>query len=393
MSVSTNDISPTAAHEDRAWSRGAEWAAILGFWLVLGALTLVRRALDPRGGSGIGTPDLYITLSEYTVWMLLTPVIFYFARRYPLERGTWIRVLLFHLVAAFIIAAAVDLIRVVVVQPLVVPNDVLRRHPWRADPWRALFRLQFLDELIIYLTVLAGGFARDYFLRYRERRAEAARLEAQLSQARLAALRMQLNPHFLFNTLHAISALVERDPQGVRRIVARLSMLLRRVLEEDAAQEAPLRDEVQFLRDYLEIQHVRFQDRLEVVEDVAPETLDALVPTLILQPLVENAIEHGTSRIEEGMGRIEVHARREGDRLVLSVCDNGPGLGGDGSRSAGGVGLRNTRARLQGLYGEEGALHLEPANGGGLCARVTLPYHTASDLHTIALSSSTPDAS
>ena len=386
MSDLDDDIAPTALYDPRGWSRRAEWAAIVGFWFVLCALTLVRRALDPRGGSGIATPDLFITLSEYAVWMLLTPAIFHFARRYPLERGTWIRYLLMHLVAAFLIAAAVDLIRVVVVAPLMIPSEVLRENPWRTDALRALSRLQFLDELIIYLAVLAGGFARDYFLRYRERQAVAAQLEAQLSEARLEALRMQLNPHFLFNTLHAISALVERDPLGVRRIVARLSMLLRRVLEENAQQEAPLREEVRFLYDYLEIQNVRFRGRLEVIEDVAPDTLAALVPSLILQPLVENAIEHGTSRIErEDSGRITVSAARSGDRLVLTVCDNGPGLGENDSRPVSGVGLRNTRERLAGLYGDAASLTLDSADGGGLCARVTLPYHTAADLHAEAL--------
>jgi LytS/YehU family sensor histidine kinase len=316
--------------------------------------------------------------------MLLTPAIFYLARRYPLERTVWPQRLLVHLGAAFLIAAAVDLVRVVIVGPLLVQAGMLTERPWNSDPLAAIARLQFLDELIIYLAGLGAGFARDYFLRFRERQAVATQLEAQLSEARLAALRMQLNPHFLFNTLHAISALVERDPQGVRRIVAKLSMLLRRVLDDDAGQETPLRSEVRFLRDYLDIQHVRFQGRLHVTEDIDADTLDALVPTLILQPLVENAVEHGASRIEEGMGRIEIGAHREGDDLVLIVRDNGPGLEANGDRSIGGVGLRNTRARLDGLYGAAGTLRLEGAVEGGLRAVVTLPYHTSADLHTVS---------
>ncbi len=369
----------------RAWPRGSEWAAIAGFWFFLCALTLVRRALDPRGGAGIATPQLWFTLSEYFVWMLLTPVIFRYARRYPIERGVWVRRLLMHLTAAFVIASAVDLIRVVIIAPLMIPPETLRESPWLADPLLALSRLQFLDELIIYLAVLATGFARDYFLRYREREAVAAQLEGQLSEARLAALRMQLNPHFMFNTLHAISALVERDPGGVRSIVARLSTLLRRVLDDKTGQETALRDELRFLHDYLDIQNVRFEGRLEVEEDIADDTLGALVPTLILQPLVENAVEHGTTRVErEGAGRIRVTARRDGESLVLEVCDNGPGLGDNGSRPVGGVGLSNTRARLEALYGRAGSLDLTPANGGGLCARVRLPFHTASDLRTKA---------
>ncbi len=381
MHAPHTDTASVTRSAPRAWPSGSEWTAIAGFWFFLCALTLVRRALDPRGGAGIATPELWITLSEYFVWMLLTPVIFHYARRYPLERGVWVRRLLMHLAAAFLLASAVDLIRVVIIAPLMIPSETLRESPWLADPLLALSRLQFLDELIIYLAVLATGFARDYFLRYREREAMAAHLEAQLSEARLSALRMQLNPHFMFNTLHAISALVERDPGRVRSIVARLSKLLRRVLDDKTGQETELREEVRFLRDYLDIQNVRFEGRLEVEEHIADETLQALVPTLILQPLVENAVEHGTMRVErDGVGRIRVIARREGGSLVLEVYDNGPGLGDNGSRPAGGVGLNNTRARLEALYGLAGRLDLIPADGGGLCARVTVPFHTASDL-------------
>jgi len=195
---------------------------------------------------------------------------------------------------------------------------------------------------------------------------------------------MQLNPHFLFNTLHAVSALVERDPSGVRRMIARLSTLLRHTLDSGTAQEVPLGDELQFLRDYLDIQQVRFQGRLEVVEDVASGLLDALVPNLILQPLVENAIEHGVSEMEEG-GHIEIAARREGDDLVLSVRDNGPGMDQEIPLRENGVGLRNTRERLEGMYGDAGSLLLEAAEAGGLQAVVTLPYHTGGDLRTVGV--------
>ncbi|MDX1428992.1 MAG: histidine kinase, partial [Rhodothermales bacterium] len=315
----------TASLEKRRPGSGlrAEWAAIVGFWFILCALTLVRRALDPRGGPGIATPALLITLSEYAVWMLLTPAIFKLAQRYPLERSTWVKSTIFHLTIAFIVAAAVDLIRVVVIAPLMLPSELLAAEPWRTDALGALSRLQFLDELIIYLAVMATGFARDYFLRYRERQALAAHLEAQLSEARLSALRMQLNPHFLFNTLHVVSTLVDRDPPGARRIVAKLSTLLRRVLEESDEQEARLGDELHFLRSYMEIQHVRFGDRLQFVENVDAELFDARIPTLILQPLVENAIEHGVSQIEDtGEGRVELRVRRDGDSLALEVTDN-----------------------------------------------------------------------
>ena len=225
---------------------------------------------------------------------------------------------------------------------------------------------------------LAAGFARDALIRLRAREADAAHLEAQLADARLSALRMQLNPHFLFNTLHAVSALVERDPAGVRTMIARLSALLRRVLDGGDRHEVPLRDELALVRDYLAIQRVRLGDRLDVVETLADDTLDALVPTLVLQPLVENAVQHGIA-VSEGPGRLGLVARREGGRLVLEVQDSGPGPS-HARPETGGVGLRNTRERLAALYGADATFALERGAEGGAVARVALPFHTDSDL-------------
>jgi sensor histidine kinase YesM len=184
---------------------------------------------------------------------------------------------------------------------------------------------------------------------------------------------MQLNPHFLFNTLHAISALVDRDPAGVRRMIARLSELLRSTLEEGAQPERTLERELAFLSRYLEIMQLRFQGKLEVEMDVDPAARAALVPTLILQPLVENAVKHGIAN-RSGGGRIELRARREGQRVVLSVRDNGPGPGSPAGPAPTGVGLRNTEERLRQTYGEPGALSLGGAEGGGAIAEIRIPY-------------------
>ncbi|MDX1532561.1 MAG: histidine kinase, partial [Rhodothermales bacterium] len=332
-------------------------------------------------------------LVEYGLWAAVTPAVFGLARSLPLERGVWARRVVLHLGVAAVVAAAFELLLHGVLRPRLIPEF---GRGWRGGaPMDLLLRLGFLDELVIYVAVLAAGFARDYFVRFREReaeaaryRAEAARLEAQLSEARLDALRMQLNPHFLFNTLHAVSALVERDPAGVRTMIARLSGLLRHVLDGGARQEVPLRDELAFLRGYLEIQRVRFQGRLEVEEDAAPAALDALVPNLVLQPLVENAIEHGVSGKEEGVGRIVITARRDGAALVLEVRDNGPGPARtNGTAARPGVGLRNTRERLDALYGDAARLDLRAGPAGGTVAAVTLPYHTGADLHTASVPS------
>jgi LytS/YehU family sensor histidine kinase len=263
--------------------------------------------------------------------------------------------------------------------------DVLPRRPTTdVAPIARITRFWFINEFLVYIAVLAAGVARDYFLRYRARREEtirlqahAAKLQAQLSDARLTTLRTQLDPHFLFNTLHAVSAMVERDPRGVRRMIARLSELLRNTLEGAEEPEVPLEQELTFLKRYLEIMEIRFSGRLQVEVEASEDARNALVPNLILQPLAENAIKHGVSKID-GTGRIEIRAERSGNQLVLRVRDNGPGLGG---QSAGeGIGLRNTRERLTQLYGAEQSAILREAEGGGVIAEVIIPYHTRTDL-------------
>ncbi|MGH8327563.1 MAG: sensor histidine kinase, partial [Steroidobacteraceae bacterium] len=267
--------------------------------------------------------------------------------------------------------------------------------PHMSPELEALVRLRsiwFMNEFIVYVAVLAGGFARNYFLNFRMRReeainlkAQAAQLQAQLSDARLTALRTQLNPHFLFNTLNAVSALVERDPRGVRRMIARLSELLRTSLDEADEPEVPLQRELTFIDRYLEVMQIRFQGRLHVRMHADPEVSAALVPNLILQPLVENAVKHGIGK-SVGAGRIEIRAQRVADRVVLSVHDNGPGLASRKAPAIEGVGLRNTRLRLAQLYGTDQSLTLRSDDGaGGLVAEVTLPFHTQSDLRIAAV--------
>ncbi len=363
-----------------------ELLAIAGFWLFMAALTAANRLLDPRRPSFQPiAPSIPIGLAlfESLIWASLTPFIVGLSRRFTLDRDRALRVLALvgaGLLTAIFVDFVLDLARAQLLPP-----------PTRARPtgfarlWVSTGRLWFLDELVVYTAILAAGYARDYSLRYRARReesvrlqAETARLQAQLAEARLASLRTQLNPHFLFNTLHAVSALVERDPKGVRRMIARLSELLRHSLDA-AEQEVTLEREIDFVRRYLEIIQIRFQGRVEVKIDAPPDAMEALVPTLILQPLVENAIKHGVSRLPEG-GRVEVAARRDNGRLILTVRDDGPPPEADASAATEGVGLRITRERLEQLYGEEQSLALRPADGRGMEAEVTLPYHTPADL-------------
>lgn len=385
-----------------------EILAILAFWAFLAVLTAAGLLVDPRVAavaamrvalrpeftSGIDT----IALVEYGLWAVLTLPIFWMTRRFGGDRPTLDRVLAF-LVIGVVLAIAVDaLLKVMSRQLLPTPAppglppfgfrpSAPAFHPPPSQPVRGLFsRFSFLYDFMVYVVVLGAGLARNYFLRYRARldetrrleaeaaqlRAEAAELHAQVTDARLNALRAQLNPHFLFNTLNAVSTLVDEDPPGARRMIARLSDLLRHTLNESNEQEIALARELEMLRRYLDIMEVRFQGKLEVSIETATSLDDALVPNLVLQPLVENAFRHGLAQMN-AVGRVAVRAERDDGDLVLTVRDNGRGPANPVRE---GVGLTNTRARLTQLYGARQRLALTAAEGGGALVEVRLPYHT-----------------
>ncbi|MBC7894107.1 MAG: histidine kinase, partial [Cytophagaceae bacterium] len=232
-------------------------------------------------------------------------------------------------------------------------------------------------SVFMYFAVLGCVHAVMYFNEAREREAHAAALSAQLSEARLAALRMQLHPHFLFNSLNALLVLVrDKDTPNAERMLELLGGVLRQVLQADASHDATLDEELQFLDDYLAIEQIRFSDRLTVVRDIAPETRRALVPRFVLQPLVENALRHGIGPLE-GQGTLAISARVDGQDLVVAIADNGAGIVEPPNGL--GVGLRNTRERLATLHGNRASLSLEPRNGGGTVATVRLPLRLAED--------------
>ncbi len=368
-----------------------EWGLIAAFWAIVVLLSVGQSVLGDASAE-IHWGRTAAELVEYSLWALFTPLVFWFAETHPVvaptdtDRTTMVRNVALHAAVALTGAVMVDLSEDAVAAGLGERS---------AGLVEALTRFWFTDELAIYLVILMAGFARSYYFQQKAQQEEAERLEeraealeAQLTEARLEALRMQLNPHFLFNTLHAVSTLVDRDPNGVRRMIARLSELLRHVLDEEAPQEVPLSEELDFLDDYFEIQSIRFQGRLDTDVDVPTSLSDAQVPNLILQPLAENAIKHGASQVR-GVGRIEVRARRADDVLVLSVTDNGPGLP---EAQEEGLGLRNVRARLEELYGENQSLSLESLDDGGTRAVLRIPHHTSTALYTAA-GASAPTAS
>jgi len=235
-----------------------------------------------------------------------------------------------------------------------------------------------LLNLIMYWILVFGHMGWSYYRRYQERELQASELHRELVEARLSALRMQLNPHFLFNTLHAISSLIHENPEGADRMVARLSDLLRLSLDTSKPPEVPLREELAFLDRYLDIERTRFADRLIICKDVAPETENSLVPCLILQPLVENAIRHGIEP-RDSRGELLISARRSNGRLELCVRDNGAGIQcGEGKNVREGIGLSNTRSRLRHMYGDDATLALTNAPAGGLEARIEIPFRSQS---------------
>jgi signal transduction histidine kinase len=337
-----------------------ELVLIFAFWTFLAVLSSVNRLLDPRGfGFRLTSPTGPIALEFIGawIWALLTPPIFRLTSRVTLRRVGLL--LVAGVIVSIAVYSAIDLLR-----PLLLPP------PPRPRPNTPLLRdllgFRFVNQLLYYFAIVAAGYARVYFIRGREQSERSARLQAQLAEARLDALRMQINPHFLFNTLNAVSAMVERDSAGVRKMIARLSELLRRTIDSRAADEVPLRQELELLDRYIEIMEIRFQGGLRAERRIDDDALDALVPHFILQPIVENALEHGEA------GTIEIAARRDGARLVVSVRDHGPGVSG----TAAGVGLGNTRARLEQLYGGDASFALRNAEGGGAIAEIVVPYRT-----------------
>ena len=382
----------TDATEYKPLSR-TELLLILGFWSLIGILTSANYLIEPRAHGPwqplVPFAATMVTFSNSFMWCAVTPAIIFFASRLAMERTRWHTRLMF-VVVGMVLAIVIDLATSYVRQHVFYYASPTPISPDMAAMAR-LRRLWFVNDFIIFVAVLAAGFARNYFWRYQVRRdeavrlqAQAAQLQAQLADARLSALRMQLNPHFLFNTLHAVSALVERDPRGVRRMIARLSELLRTSLDEADEPEVPLQQELTFTERYLDVIQIRFQGHLHVDMRVDDNVRDALVPNLILQPLIENAIKHGISKLSSG-GHIEVRAIREGERVLISVRDNGPEVDLAKPPSPHSLGLRNTRARLAALYGPIQSLTLKHADGGGLIAEVSLPYHTQNDLRTSAV--------
>jgi two-component system LytT family sensor kinase len=308
-------------------------------------------------------------LAVFLFWSLVTPLVLFVMNRFPLEQGVRLRNAALHLVVYCGLAALYSI------------------YYYRVDLWQTpnpaanlrtsfvgIFYVAFADGLIKYYgPILVAGYIAVHYARLREQEFRAAALASQLTQAQLRALKMQLHPHFLFNTLHSISSLVYTDAQRADRMIAELSDLLRLTLEE--RDFVTVRQEIEYVKKYLQIEQTRFSDRLTVHFEVEPQTLDRLVPALILQPIVENAVKHGIARKLDG-GTISVKTFVEGNWLHLLVNDNGGGLhqrnSTNGARQ--GVGLSNTRERLEQVYKEHFELRVNSASDSGTTVEILIPH-------------------
>jgi signal transduction histidine kinase len=314
---------------------------------------------------------LSFALVEWGLWALLTPGVLFLGRRFTIQRYGRVRWALLHALFAVGIAAGHLLVNLTIAWYLDPPRQAgLTYAAYMTNVSLRWFHV----ELLIYGAILAIGYAVDYYAKYKDREVRTSQLEAQLAQARLNALKAQLQPHFLFNTLNAIATLVRKnDNASAVKMIAGLSEMLRLALDSAGAQEVTLREELELAERYLAIEQVRFQDRLRVTIAMSPETLDALVPNLVLQPLVENAVRHGIARLPAA-GRLEVCAESADGVLRVRVRDDGPGPPADGTPTTGrGVGLRTTRERMRQLYGTRFKLELNRAEGGGSEAVLELP--------------------
>jgi len=357
-----------------------KWPAIVAAWAMLGLINAGPIYMEMRA-EGMGHSAWRVFSWGILIWLAwapLTPAIIWLARRYSLLDGAWKKNVFIHLPAFALIsmahsaAAAFIMLRID-------PFDTLRENPVSFWP-QLLLRMQgsFRSDLLVYGAVIGIYYALDYYRKYREREFLASRLEAQLAQAQLDSLRMQLHPHFLFNTLNSIVGLVrDNKNQAAVSMLVGLSDLLRHTLEHSSRQEVELREELNFIKLYLSIQEIRFSDRLRVELDVDPATLKALVPNLILQPLTENALRHGLGR-SAASGFVGIRSAVEDGHLRLTVYDNGAGLPDDWQlKGSAGIGLANTVARLQQLYEDDHQFDIRNRDNGGVEAVILMPLRSA----------------
>ncbi len=351
----------------RPWRLGlyaAGWTLIgLFFVSPMVAQALATRAQIPWG-------QVLSTFLDWYIWGLMFPLIWWACRRFPFERRRWLARIPIHLACGLFVS-------LVVVFLMAVKSSLLTslgsgQLSLAGRPGLPGYLLGGIELFLLpYFAIVAFLHAVAFSNQHRDRQLKTTRLEAQLAMAHLDMLKMQLQPHFLFNTLNAISALMHRDVDAADRMISLLSDLLRFSLEKDHRHQVSLSSELEFLNRYLAIEKIRFRDRLTVDLEVDPACMAAQVPRLILQPLVENSIKHGIA-MRSAAGHVGIRGRRLGDRLEIQISDDGPGLPGTELRE--GIGLANTRARLEQIYGGDHRFELRDGDRGGVLAHLEIPF-------------------
>jgi signal transduction histidine kinase len=359
--------------------RVKQFGVILGLWTATGFFygceiyfynAHIRRAIHLHD-------DLFRPLPDMWIFAALTPAVLWFSSRFRFRRKNWPFLVGIHLVGVVTFLVVWSALKVGLYPVEDLFTGIALPRNWH------LFRLLVIDNahdaLWFYGTIVAVSELLHYQRKYRERQTRAAKLESQLAHAQLTALKMQLDPHFLFNTLHAISSLMHEDAVAAEKTVKRLSDLLRLSLENGNEQEVTLRREMEFLEGYLDIQKTRLRDRLQVRLHLDPRTLEALVPNMILQPLVENAVKYGIAA-RNTPGILDIRAEDRGEVLRLEITDDGPGFSQlRFDKPTKGIGIANTRARLQHLYGEIHHFSLNTPPGGGTQVRLEIPFRRQGD--------------
>ncbi|HEY8551153.1 MAG TPA: histidine kinase [Vicinamibacterales bacterium] len=351
---------------DRAAPRVPTWVRAFIFWTLLVVLFTART--DLVDGEPLPRAQAFAKWASFWyLWALVVPLVAWVDARLPVEREALIRRLAFHIPLSVGVTVAHAAAMRALAELIGFPLD-------RTIVEGSVLTAVTQPTYLVYWAIVSALVVLEYQRHVRERELRTMELERLLTESRLDTLKTQLHPHFLFNALNAISASVESEPQTARWMLEELGTLLRSSLEHAREQEIPLDRELEFTHSYLALQKVRYDDRLEAVTHVAPDARDALVPTLLLQPLIENAIRHGIATRSSG-GRIEIAIRREADALRLQVTDNGPGLppGWDVERDLG-IGLSNTRERLKQLYGTHQTFAIFNRPEGGACVDISLPY-------------------
>lgn len=355
----------------RATQNVAIVAAGLGLW---GGLAMLFAAPLALTGSAPWREAVRFGVSFWALWLLFLPAVAWLAFRFPIERRRLLRNVALHLLACLLIAGANRAASRVAER--VLPRLERSAPTGPPNAFGAFFSFRAALDVLVYWSLVGACQAVTNFQSSRERERRAAELEALLAGAKLQTLRMQVNPHFLFNTLNSIAALVYVNPRAADEMLGDLGALLRRSLDSMGEQEVPLGQELDFAEAYVRIEQRRFGERLRLEWSAPDDLMKALVPALILQPLVENAVRHGIEP-RRGPGLISIEAAREGGHLRLAVRDDGRGLREADSASSArrGVGLANTEARLRGLYGADQRFSFGAAEPQGFQVEIRLPLH------------------